>query len=617
MIDASAGSSSGDDLDDEESYATETLSSLVIENNGEFGVEIDDTAENTIRRAVISGNAQGGVDIHGSDAFANELLQDLIGTKADGTTPLGNGGAGVLLSVGANANEIGFRDPNLGNTIAFNAGAGVQADTGTDNLIEANSIYANGGLGIDLGGDSVTPNDPDESDGVQNFPVITNVASYGGVIYLIGTLTSTPSASLSLEFYASNSADSSGFGEGKTYLGSTVVETDPTGAVSFDVSLEQTVAPGSFITATASGSGTSEFSAAVLVPASQVLVFTVNTNDDVNDAVPDPAHFSLREAIIAANAHPGQDIIRFDLRDSERIIAPLSPLPDITDPVIIDGESQPGYQGLPLVELDGSQAGAAADGLVVTGGGTIIRGLVINQFQGSASDNGDDLGGNAIMLEGAGGNEIEGNYLGTDFTGTGALPNGQAGVYVDNSPSNTIGGTTAAARNVILTVFLSGQEATGNVVEGNDLDVDVTGTAYLAGTMNIIEQAFDNTIGGTAAGSGNVIGGGLNIVSGASNVVVGNIVGLNAAGAADLAGGEGKGITIDSNDNVIGGSTAAAHNIIVGGIHIGNSASENQVEGNFIGTDITGTFVVETGACVAGVLIQGNSNTIGGPAGGR
>src|SRR5205807_2486804 len=107
----------------------------------------------------------------------------------------------------------------------------------------------------------------------------------------------------------------------------------------------------------------------------------VNTSDDVNDAVPDPAHFSLREAILAANSHPGQDVIRFDLPDQDRTIAPLSPLPDITDPVIIDGRSQPGYQGLPLVELDGSKAGAGADGLRITGGGSIVRGLVIHGFQ--------------------------------------------------------------------------------------------------------------------------------------------------------------------------------------------------------------------------------------------
>ena len=93
------------------------------------------------------------------------------------------------------------------------------------------------------------------------------------------------------------------------------------------------------------------------MPASQVLVFTVNTADDVNDAVPDPAHFSLREAIEAANSHTGQNIIRFDLPDSDRIIEPLSPLPDITEPVIIDGTSQPGYAGLPLVEINGSRRG--------------------------------------------------------------------------------------------------------------------------------------------------------------------------------------------------------------------------------------------------------------------
>ena len=143
---------------------------------------------------------------------------------------------------------------------------------------------------------------------------------------------------------------------------------------------------------------------------------------------------------------------------------------------------------------------------------------------------------------------IEGNFLGTDFTGTGALPNGQAGVYVDNSPSNTIGGTTAAARNVIVTVFLSGQDATGNVVEGNDIDVDVTGTAYLAGTIGFVSlpsrphhRPGVRRIRSVAlsAGAGNVIGGGLYVLAGDGNLVEGNMIGLNAAGTVHLAGGEG------------------------------------------------------------------------------
>ena len=84
-------------------------------------------------------------------------------------------------------------------------------------------------LGIDIGGDGVTPNDPDESDGIQNYPVLTQVASYGGSVYASGTLNSTPSSTFTIEFYSNAVADPSGYGQGQTFLGSTVVSTDATG----------------------------------------------------------------------------------------------------------------------------------------------------------------------------------------------------------------------------------------------------------------------------------------------------------------------------------------------------------------------------------------------------
>ena len=148
--------------------------------------------------------------------------------------------------------------------------------------------------------------------------------------------------------------------------------------------MRDSAAPGSYITATSSAGDqeTAEFSAALKIPATSTpLVLIVNTTDDVNDALPDPAHFSLREALLAANAHPGQDIIRFDLPNTNRVIQPQSALPTITDPVIIDGTSQPGYRALPLVELDGSQATAGANGLDIAGGGSVVRGLVIKAFK--------------------------------------------------------------------------------------------------------------------------------------------------------------------------------------------------------------------------------------------
>ena len=74
-------------------------------------------------------------------------------------------------------------------------------------------------------------------------------------------------------------------------------------------------------------------------------------------------------------------------------------------------------------------AGSAADGLVITGGDSIVQGLIINGFQGSWSFDGSDQGGNAIVLQGQGGNTIEDDFLGTDPTGTSAVPDGQAGVF--------------------------------------------------------------------------------------------------------------------------------------------------------------------------------------------
>ncbi len=592
--------------------------------NGSFGIVIDKLAStfdsisfignaNPSSKNVISGNAAGGIMIEGSQASFMEVESNYIGTQVDGLSPLGNGGPGILLSDGASFNNIGTSSPDQGNIIAFNAGAGVETLQSQGNHIEANSIFANSGLGIDLGGDGVTPNDPNDSDGLQNYPVLTHIASYGGRTYFTGTLSSSPGSSFTLDFYSSAAADPSGFGEGQTFLGATSLKTDSTGQAAFDFSLETSVAAGSFVTATATNNGgrTSEFSAAMKLPVSEVLTFTVNTTDDVNNAVPDPAHFSLREAILAANSHPGQDIIRFDLPNADRTISPLSPLPDITDPVIIDGTTQPGFAGLPLIELDGSQAGAGTDGLVISGGGSIIRALVINRFQ------------YGITLEGLGGNTIEGDFLGTDVTGTNALPDGFADVYVNGSPDNLIGGTTAAARNVILKVNISGfdpsgnRDTSGNRIEGNYIGTDLTGTVRLVGgvlgTGISIGSASSNVIGGTELGAGNLIEGDVAFADASNNVVQGNLIGTDFTGTVALSGD----LEIDSGSaNLIGGTTTAARNIITGGVSIGGSG--NLVQGNYIGTDITGTValgysnftIFDVGS--GGVLVGGTDNIVGG-----
>src|SRR5262249_14703513 len=142
---------------------------------------------------------------------------------------------------------------------------------------------------------------------------------------------------------------------------------------------------------------------------------------------------------------------------------------------VLDGTTQPGYSGTPLIELNGAAAGPNANGLVILAGQSVIRGLVINRFALSG-----------IELQGSGGNLVQGNYVGTDVSGTGTLGNG-VGVHV-TSPNNTIGGTTAGAGNVIAGnqgdgVFLS-DNGSGNVLPGNVIGRDARGSVNLGNLNN-------------------------------------------------------------------------------------------------------------------------------------
>jgi parallel beta-helix repeat protein len=142
---------------------------------------------------------------------------------------------------------------------------------------------------------------------------------------------------------------------------------------------------------------------------------------------------SLRQALLDANNTPGADEIRFAIDTGNQTIAPISPLPTITDTVTIDGTTQPGYAGVPLIELTGIGAGAGVNSLTITATNCVVCGLVINGF-----------GGSAILITGptATRNVISGNYIGTDATGTIAVPN-TTGVRIENGASNNTVGPAA------------------------------------------------------------------------------------------------------------------------------------------------------------------------------
>jgi parallel beta-helix repeat protein len=189
-----------------------------------------------------------------------------------------------------------------------------------------------------------------------------------------------------------------------------------------------------------------------------------NTNDSGSG--------SLRQAILDANATAGTQTIAFNIPGSGVItITPLSALPTITDPVIIDGTTQPGFAGTPIIELNGVNAGSLSSGLVITAGNSRVRGLVINRFRGG------------IDLTQNGSNVIEGNYIGTNATGSVAAGNVFIGISISGgSNNNIIGGATAAARNLISGNGFEGIRifnSSGNQVLGNFIGTNAAGTAAI------------------------------------------------------------------------------------------------------------------------------------------
>ena len=193
-----------------------------------------------------------------------------IGTDITGTQPLGNNHDGVLINNGPTGTQVGGASAGEANVIAFNLGDGIYVETGTENTFSANSIFSNIESGIDLVDDGATPNDPEDVDvgpnNLQNYPVLT-AATGGASFHIQGTLNSTPNSVFTIEFFSNETCDGSGYGEGASYIGQSLISTDSAGDDAFMEFFSVAVPIGHYVTATATDSGgnTSEFSACIEV----------------------------------------------------------------------------------------------------------------------------------------------------------------------------------------------------------------------------------------------------------------------------------------------------------------------------------------------------------------
>ncbi len=368
--------------------------------------------------------------------------------------------------------------------------------------------------------------------------------------------------------------------------------------------------------------------------AAQAAQFTVNSNADLADPLVNGAcdvdsgtpgdQCTLRAAITEANSLAGLETIVFNLAPGSTTIVPSAAgLPLITSAVTIDGTTQPSGK----VEIDGSNAptGNNVDGLRITGAlasTTTVRGLVINNFPQSG-----------IRVQTDAQAVIEGNYIGTDTTGTADRGNDRFGVIVVGGAGaviggvGDIGGTAVPRRNLISGNDLVGisvpASAAPTTIQGNFVGTNATGTAAIANSSNGVQiDGAGHQLGGPGSGEGNLISGngfGVVIQDGDNNTIEGNLIGTNASGSSAVPNVH-RGISLSANslNNHIGGAAAGAGNVVSGnggeGIVVGQAATGNVIQGNLIGTDATGA--ADLGNGQTGVVLTAPNNTVGGASAG-
>ncbi|QDV47196.1 Cadherin domain protein [Stieleria neptunia] len=290
----------------------------------------------------------------------------------------------------------------------------------------------------------------------------------------------------------------------------------------------------------------------------------------------------------------------------------------------------------------GNTVGLSSDGVTVranTGNGIHLYGSATTNIIGTNSDSSNDaFEGNVISGNlgsgvrvsdvGTVNNIVAGNSIGTDDAGTLDRGNAVAGVSVNNASATEIRNNVISG-NDTYGIQITGLSATDSVITGNYIGLNAAGTASILNTDDAIYLSTTGatTIGGVGTGDGNVINAafgktGIDISNTSNTTIAGNTIGTNAAGDTRLSGGSFGINAFDAAGTTIGGTTAAASNIVAGysvtGINLSGNSSGSSVQGNFIGTNSEGLLDLTTGFygitlqnSAAGILIGGTSGNAG------
>ncbi len=593
---------------------------------------------------LIAGNGGPGITL--TNLRGVVLQENVIGVSSEGL-PLPNDGAGILLKY-VDIADIGtesWPNPNIisynqgpgvelyscslivisscvidsneshgvsidrdygssvgpGNHIVGNGGAGVAitAEESYGTTVTRSEIYDNAGLGIDLGFDGVTVNDPGDADTgpsqLLNYPEFGE-PSFGNDSLAVVPGTACPDCIVELFVVygpegSGIEADPSGYGEGYQYIGTDTC--DASGQFSI------ADAPAySYVTATATDTAgnTSEFAPNFYIGTRERLV--LNSNAD--------GPGSLAAVIATANATPGMDLIKFAPTVTDPIVlsSALPNLMDATGGTIIDGQSAGG--GSHSVVIDGSNLIQNESGITLASDNNTVCGLTIVGF-----------GGSGVSIQSGANNRIYDNYIGVQSDGVTPAGNnvgiqgGGLGIEIGVDGGNVVSG------NELWGIILV--DAPGAVVTNNLIGTDAGGTAsipnnssYSSGLFAVWLDACDNAVLTDNLISGNDLystWAGLRVQNSSGVLVQTNKIGTDINGLSSLPNDQ-DGVLLQDctdpevRDNVLSGNGASGLRLrrCVGAIVVGNK----------VGTDIYGTNAIANGWLydLPGIKIENSENTV-------
>jgi CSLREA domain-containing protein len=352
--------------------------------------------------------------------------------------------------------------------------------------------------------------------------------------------------------------------------------------------------------------------------AAQEDAFLVNKAEDHDDGTCTSADCTLREAILAANADPGPNLIKFDLPGAGlHPILLTSRLPIISnDGSVIDGTTQPDYRDSPTVVLVGNAAPPVSVGLHIDASDCTIRGLAFLQFQ----DDGSGVVG-AVHIAGGAGNRIEHNTIGLSLG------------RETNWRGNLVGVWLAGRGQLVLNNIIAengygvwvAQETGEHLIQGNYIGTDASGRVARPNVRGLWldTAAFDVRIGGPGAAEGNLISGNSRfgiVAMGFGHVIQGNRIGTDIDGNSPLPNWQGILVAAGSDAYQIGGTEPGEGNLISGNGDFGLYLSDGRhvVQGNRIGVDATGSRALpNTDGIVLGTSDDDDAEEVlvGGPLG--